>query len=353
MFIAILVVLIILFIIYFLYKRFYTNNSFFGKSGTSLFNTQNKQFADHQEVCDGSEEPIILPLIYDRRYGIYRTQIRLGTKEKQQTFSVIPDTGSSILIISSPECGDCNPKDGVFDPELGTPIQRIKGRIRYGGQQISDYYPYKSYLMNYTDKQGRVIPKEVEFGLVTQSKSSDNEPLQILGLQGEGPGFIQNLCNQNLLFDFNRGKLVIGVKNEDLNKYSDKSNEILQSLFDLHHPTTGPAYPMGKIKELRISGSNGVIKSKNYDYAIIDTGSTGTVFPGFNKLVSSSEPVTLEIDFETNGGSGSPKTVRFIVKPDLVADESMPVKNTILIGIKWLKDKVLYIDSDHDKVALV
>src|SRR5579883_1279100 len=49
--------------------------------------------------CPLNPQPLELPLTYDPSNGVYTTQIRLGDVNTSRVFTVVPDTGSSILLI--------------------------------------------------------------------------------------------------------------------------------------------------------------------------------------------------------------------------------------------------------------
>jgi hypothetical protein len=128
-----LIIIIVWLVVYFQNKS--ANNIPGIIPGTVIFSPKDHLFpsTDPPQLCTGNEGPVTLPLIYDVEDTIYRTTLLIGNDTKKVSFSVVPDTGSSLLLLNGPSCRQCDSSDGIFDPTMGTPLNTGYGQVRFGG----------------------------------------------------------------------------------------------------------------------------------------------------------------------------------------------------------------------------
>lgn len=330
-------ILLIFFIGVFLFLGWY----FGSKQNQWVFPDPTK---DPLEDCSGKEQRIELPLIFDPYNGIYRTKIHLGDENNSIRFDVVPDTGSSILIVSGPECANCPRQDGVWNYSLGRRAGS-QGVIRYGGGQETRYIPWRALLRDYdrpddaTDGPG----KEVDFGVITSTLSPDGRPLNVLGLQGEGPGFLAGVCGEKtVIFDFVHSKLYLGKSDDVLSRAAFKRT------FKLLKPPAGPAYILARIKSMKING-NPVPAGIMPEYAVLDTGTTNSIVsPGLGQLLRN--PAQVEITFDNGDTTGS--SVVFSSTPSNVDVDRIYVPNAMMIGNQWLKNYGIGFLHDQDQIVI-
>ena len=191
----------------------------------------------------------------------FLTQIHLGDATHTIAFNVVPDTGSRELIVAGPKCNGCDPTDGIWDFSIGQDVSGgLNHQILYAGGQSSEYVLWQADLKDYSDT------KEVDFGVITSSTSSQGDPLNVMGLQ-EG-GFLDDLCGpKEVLFNFSQGRLYIG----NISPMIPASALTLS----LQEPSSGILFVMGRVTGFAIDGQP-VATNVVPQLAIFDTGSTDT-----------------------------------------------------------------------------
>lgn len=278
-------------------------------------------------------QTLALPLIYDSNNGVYVTQVKLGNADGQGvTFTVIPDLGSSILIVSGPNCSACNPAEGIWNLSLGHQIgQNQMGTIKYGSQ-VTHYIPWQGQLLNYPNGG-----KEVNFGVIVDSQSSDGKPMNVMGLTNKPNGFLEGICGKKIItFDFSNQKLYLGEYDQPV-KFSIPFVE----------SSTGPEFIMSEIQSITINGeslpSNVVPK-----YAIWDTGSTDTFLSPalFNAFSQKAAQQQVDISF-TNG-----QHLVFTSVPQNISSANLPMSNSLLIGNYWMRQYNFIIDHESMNVSI-
>jgi hypothetical protein len=297
---------------------------------------------------DGKLERVSLPLNFDSRIGVYRSKIRLGNRDRQIEFSVVPDTGSSHLLVSGDQCSNCPLTDGVWDRSLGQDVsQGKKGLVTYGGGQRIIYIPWQAHFMNYNHSNG----KEVNFGVVVNSYSPDGIPVNILGLQEKPNSFLDGLCGEKtVVFDFPHNRLYLGKSDDIL--FPNNGNV---TTFHLDNPTNGAFYPIGKIKEIRINGQK-IPLGIQPKFAIIDTGTTDTfVLPDFYSYIRSLGAInlTVEIIFEKANIDSYGSSLVFNIPTQTITTQRINHKDSMLIGNSWLRQYVTGFRFDQDQFVFV
>ena len=305
--------------------------------------------------CLNNDGRMRLPLIFDPSIGVYRSTIRLGDSKGYVDFSTIPDTGSSVLIVSGPECKSCNPRDGIWDYRLGQNVSNgQQGVIRYGGGQKTIYIPWQAQLMNY-DHNYRLgqngetfgIGKNVNFGVIKETFSPDGLPVNVLGLQEKAGSFLDGVCGEKtVIFDFPRERLYLGQWDEIL--FDPKKK---RSTFDLSQPKgNGPQYPIATIKSIEIDGE--VVKTSIPRNAIFDTGTTNTIVSAeMARMLGGRREVTF--NFEKKVDDGSPSTVTFKIPPGSVEVGQISYPSSIIIGNRWLSQYGVGFRHDQDQFVMI
>lgn len=317
-----------------------------------IFYLYQKNNLDNPEALDGCPdgklERVSLPLIFDSRIGVYRSKIRLGNKDKQIEFSVVPDTGSSRLLVSGERCPNCPMMDGVWDMSIGQDVSNgQKGMVTYGGGQRIIYIPWQAHFMNYNHSNG----KEINFGVVVNSYSPDGIPVNILGLQEKPNSFLDGLCGEKtVVFDFPNNRLYLGKSDHIL--YPSNANV---TTFHLDNPVNGATYPIGRITEISINGQK-IPVSVQPKYAIVDTGTTDTfLLPEFYNYILSlgTDNLTVEITFEKDEVDSYGSTLTFNVPTQTVTTQRINHPNSMLIGNSWLRQYVTGFKFDQDQFVFV
>jgi hypothetical protein len=284
------------------------------------------------QPCNTDQPLLELPLWQSG--GVFLTQIHLGDATHTIAFNVVPDTGSRELIVAGPNCKGCDPTDGVWDFSIGQNVSGgLSHSILYAGGQTSQYVLWQAYLKDYSDN------KQVDFGVITSSSSSEGDPLNVMGLQ-EG-GFLEDLCGaKEVLFNFSQGRLDIGNISPMI--------PATASTFSLQEPSSGILFVMGRVTGLAIDGQP-VAANLVPQLAIFDTGSTDTyVSPDLLKLLNTGNH-TVTITFDNNG---SPTPVTFRSTPNNVATESFPFANSMVLGNRWLSQYNLAIKYDQKQISM-
>lgn len=284
------------------------------------------------QPCHTADPLLELPLW--RSGGIFLTQIHLGDATRTLTFNVVPDTGSRELIITGPNCQNCDRSGSVWDFAIGSNVSGgFDHQIMYAGGQSDRYIPWRAILKDYTDG------KEVDFGVVTSSSTPDGDPMNVLGLQDGG--FLDDLCgNKEVLFDFSHGRLYIG-------NVSPMIPPTAQT-FTLNEPSSGIRFAMGKVVGLAIDGQP-VASNLVPTLAILDTGSTDTyVTPDLLKLLNNGRH-TVTVTFDNNGQS---TPVTFTSTANSVDTEHLPFANSIVLGNRWLSQYNLAILYDQRQIKM-
>jgi hypothetical protein len=313
-----LVLLLLFLVFFFIYKnkgKFEINNSLNFKP---------------VEKCT-KNETLDLPLTYDMSNGVYLTQIKLGNEDgRGVNFNVIPDLGSSILLVSGQECRQCNPRDGIWDPSLGENISNGNiGTIKYGSQ-LTRYIPWQAQLLNYPGGG-----KRVNFGVAIDSVSNDGKPMNVMGLTNKVNGFLEGICGKKIIsFDFTKGRLHLGEFNQQL----------LKTIPFVESPS-GPEFVMSEIASIKINGIN--INLSGVKYAIWDTGSTDTFLPPalFNQFMQQRPSQQVEITFK-NGES-----LTFTSERNNISSSTLPVDGSLLIGNYWMRQHNFSINHENMTVS--
>lgn len=284
------------------------------------------------QPCNTNDPLLQLPLW--RNGGVFLSRIHLGDATHTITFTVVPDTGSRELIVAGPNCNGCDPSNGVWNFSIGSNVSDgLDHQILYAGGQSTQYIPWRAYLKDYSDN------KQVDFGVIANSKSPDGDPLNVMGLQ-EG-GFLDELCgNKEVLFDFSNGRLSIGNVSPLIPAGA--------STFTLQEPSSGIRFVMGHVTGLSIDGQP-VTANLVPNLAILDTGSTDTyVSPDLLKLLQNGSH-TVMITFDNNGQS---TPITFKSTPNSVDTESFPFPNTMVLGNRWLSQYNLAILYDQHQIQM-
>lgn len=299
--------------------------------------TYKKPFPDLQkyplETCPRVSRTVELPLRYDNSTGVYMTKIRMGDDNKSMFFNVVPDTGSSILLLNGPNCDGCNSADGVWDTSVGKDMSNGQtGVIRYGGQQVTIYTPWRGKFFddNLDDTDGF----EVDFGLIRKSTSPDNKPLQVLGIQG-GKSFLQALCGDRIVtLDLPAKKLILGATDVTNGKTVYKTSMV---------PSPSAVnFNVNRIISMKVNGTT--VPSPNY--AVIDTGATQTlVDSGLGNYLKT--PGTVEITFAGPNGN---VVIPFNNRSGTVSAERTPFPSSIVIGNRWLSDYGVQLDYENNEI---
>lgn len=318
--------LLILLLVILLWWAWSNNKLEFFNTGIDLFKPL--------EECATNQNHLELPLVYDSENGVYRTRIHLGNKngnknEKSIEFSVVPDLGSSILIVAGPDCPECDRKDGFWDFSLGENISNgSQGTIRYGSQ-MTNYLPWQAYLLDYPGG------KEVNFGVITRSKSNDDRPMNVMGLTNRINGFLDGLCGEKTVtFDFSNQKLYLGHHPIQNPKYVVPFVE-----------SSGPEFIMSELKDIKINGQSLNVVPK---YAIWDTGATDTFMSPrlYNEFQKYSYPQTVELIFKNN------ISVKFKSEQHNISAANLPVADAMLIGNYWMRQYNFSIQHDNSNVII-
>lgn len=331
-----------------------------------------------------TEKHLILPLFEDSQ-GIFKTKIHLGkpTNNKIKStditpeisneskmeiptlvgvvpidsnntiesheITVVPDTGSSMLIISGKDCFGCRISDGYFDITWGRNVSfGITRTIDYAGGQSSKYLLYTGYLLDY----GAGQEKEIPFGLVVSTKSHHYRTENVLGLQPggffTGSAFIDYLCGpKKILFDFPGQKIIIGNVSSFLPR--TPSVEIRLSLPSILH-----RYLLGDISSIALKITNqmdSIPETVRPRYAIFDTGTTQTlVRPELEEYISMRNHDKIVISFlaPTSEQTTNNPILTFPIKMQrnqhIIKSNSQLPEKTILIGNQWMKNYQVLFD---------
>lgn len=247
---------------------------------------------------------LILPLYQDKIIGGYRSLLRLDGKD----YEVIPDTGSSLLLLRHPNENE----EAVSD-----------GKVKFLGGQVTKYRRREGYLDS--------LDCKIVYGAIIKSSGSNHN--------------------------------VMGLRKESHNKRKDKVPSFLDSLFSRdEHRLVRFDFPGGVLtitsNPSRLPSSPGTrripfdMSDRGYGISIVssdrhsvrtclwDTGSSRTLLPAslYADLVFLERPLTLTF-LDVNHQScllSFPCTSSDIAelpnRPDLFPE---PV---IVIGTSWLKD---------------
>lgn len=320
---------------------------------SEIFNSNNDLNSNNNlsDICL-TKPPITFPLQYDNINGVYRTTVYIGSGDHFIPFSVIPDTGSSILIIPGPECKECNENNEIWDYRLGSSIGNKLGIIKYGGGQTTTYRPWKAELrggLNDTTSQRNVV-----FGVIIGTMSPDGRPVSVMGLQERKGGFLSEICGERTVtFDYPLLKLHLG-------KYVPQRPIISQ--FNLNQPTNGPAYPYATVLQMKVDGKE-ISSSIAPNYVIFDTGTTNTfISPSLNNILQNGKEVEFVFESRTsrdsliNKDSGitesSKNSLSFNIDHSSINVGPIAMPGAILIGNQWLKKYGISFRHEDDQFVI-
>ena len=281
-------------------------------------------------ICSDQTSYLDLPLTFDRRLGLYMTEVTLNGK----VFRVVPDSGSTNLLVTGSACQDCHPPDGVFDMTIGTDISGGTTRtVSYGGGQKTTFVPWRASLQ-YSNNESH----DVDFGVIVNTYSPDGTPQNVLGL--ERSGFLSTLCGEKtVIFDFPRGRLYIG--NVDQTMAGRSSSGPIQ----MYPSTNNVPFVLGKIKSMSVNGSP-IPSSALPTYGLIDTGTTSTITnPTLAPLLKAG---TVDIVFA--GTNGQDIHVIFNNRPGTVEVGHLQVPNSVIIGNQWLNQYAVALQYDTNSI---
>lgn len=276
-------------------------------------------------VCMDQSAYLNLPLVFDRRLGLYMTEITLAG----QQFRVVPDSGSTNLLVTGSACQNCHPPDGVFDMSKGTDISGGNSRtVSYGGGQKTTFVPWRAPLQ-YSNGE-----HDVDFGVIVDTYSPDGTPQNVLGL--ESHGFLSTLCGEKtVIFDFPRGQLHIGNPSGVLDG-RQTSGQI-----QMYPSPNNVPFVLGKIKSISVNGvpvPNNVLPT----YGLIDTGTTSTITD--STLAPLLKPGRIDIVFTGMNGQDIP--VSFNNRAGEVEVGRLQVPGSIIIGNQWLNQYAVALEYD-------
>ena len=274
----------------------------------------------------------------DSSIGEFKINLRLGNEKTFETFEVIPDLGSPVLVISGPECINCNPNKGMWSSPLGLDLNRKKKKISYNGGQVIHYDLWKTTLPDY-DAQ------PAEAGVITRTTVSKGESENILSLQSKS-GFISSLGSpQKVIFDFPQQKFYLAKHLDDVLK-----DRVFLST-SLSCPSSGFRYALSPIVSMSVNGQS-LPDSVCPSWALWDNGSTRTIVDSdlysYLSTYYPSDPSKFEVEFPHSGSST--QKISFISTPYSVGSGELPLSKTILIGNSWLSQYGFGLDFLTEKV---
>lgn len=322
-----LVLLVIILLIVFLLWKHQTTN-------TGTFNYVPKVGpVPPPATCTDKTSYLDLPLTFDRQLGLYMTEITLNGKP----FRVVPDSGSTNLLVTGSACQNCHPPDGVFDMTTGTDISGgVVRTVSYGGGQKTTFIPWRASLQYSGGSGGE--SHDVDFGVIVSTYSPDGTPQNVLGL--ESRGFLSTLCGEKtVIFDFPRGRLYIG--NVDQTMAGRSTSGPIQ----MYPSPNNVPFVLGKIKSMTVNGVP-IPSSLLPTYGLIDTGTTSTITnPTLAPLLKAG---TVDIVFV--GSNGQDVTVSFKNRPGIVEVGHLQVPNSIIIGNQWLNQYAVALQYDTNSI---
>lgn len=171
-----------------------------------------------------SNDILSLPLFYDRN-GVFITDVIIGS----QSMSVVIDTGSSHLVLSSYKCSRCIEDQNSYvrkeNMPADTSIIRASDTISYGSQsdQVDWYLDSIRFPSSYESgmacsERSGVYKANVAFGLVTSRTGNSNYSIMGIGFTDD-PGydrqeiqFMHHIARKTIQFAVknHEGALVIG-----------------------------------------------------------------------------------------------------------------------------------------------
>jgi hypothetical protein len=355
----ILILISIIIILFILKKNSMRRNNYFNDN---YQHETLRKYTSRFDLVSADDLKIVLPLWWDSGIGVYKTEIKLGWENLYRKFTVIPDTGSNILIISGPECNKCVPDMGQWDYSIGHQESSTPQIIRYGGGQTTEYILWRAKLMNY-DLNNQYSP-EVTFGVITSSNIPSGSPQNIMGLQPNGHGFLSNLSHlsidRSIMFDFPRGQLTIGNLNNELPPRGS-----IFPMIKSPYSMSGIDFVCSQIDSIRIN--NRLIPQENTPlYVHFDTGTTNTIVPPhfYDYVKSLGKINSIKIKF-IGGGIISSRNNYFNrqVNPSnfssevnfsspTLTTEHLPGNDMIMIGNRWLSNFVFIVAHDTNRIII-
>lgn len=248
---------------------------------------------------------LITPLTEDPSIGGYTVSLVL----ENQSFIVVPDTGSSLLLVSGADCQECDHSKGSWkDVNTGA-----TGKIRYLGGQVTHYRPTKGRLRG---DNGEI---HVDLGVIRSHTGISKHYCNVLGLQQRvGKSFLTSLWQSNdkqlIVFDFPNSLFGLG--------------NVLELV-----RTPIATWPF-------FSSAKGYLMSRlqSFDgqyFVLWDTGSTLTSLPS-SIYQHFEETSTITLTFED---STTPITFQYSPRSitSLVPSKRFPLDNVIIVGNLWLR----------------
>lgn len=320
------------------------------------YNTNLNPFGESKlNSCVGTETRLEFPLNFDTYNGVYRTKINIGDQTGDYvTFSVIPDLGSSILIVGGPQCVDCNRSDGVWNNTLGKNISDGKESIIRYGSQTSTYLPWRAYLRNYN------VAKEINFGVITNSDSNDGRPLNVMGLTHKENGFLEGVCGEKTItFDFKNNKMYLGKADDIINRNNNNGGNNNNGrngniVMDLIESAGGPEFVMSNIQDIYINDIK-IDQSLVPQYAIWDTGATDSFLPDdlYDFVYRNSNNLNnTKLTMTFKNGTSITRPVNFNIGHNNISKGRLPIPNALLVGNQWMNQHNFSIQHDQAKVII-
>lgn len=314
--------------------------------------------------------PIVLdmeiPKIFGGSYDL-QALISLNLYDKDnstyRTIKTAVDSGSSALVVPTDACKTCKGHYGTWNSKASGKESGGEKDFKYGGGDYDGGY------WNTICTFDREASVQLEFAGIDKVRSGDADLAGIGGMMpqsAEHPGFITQIYNnldrtlpKSFIFDMKMQKCTIGARGKGVSEHYLTGE---QFAIEFNRDTAEAPYYMVYIKEIRVSVDGG--KQEKIDKppknAIIDTGTTSM---GVGKKVASAlrdlakgAKYSVRIAVELVGGS----ILVCDYKPEILAPNSGGVMesdllekvDSLLVGIMFMKNRVLSFDSDMNTILI-
>ena len=256
-----------------------------------------------------------LKIFFDR---YLKTRIEICSDEICSEFEIIPDSGSSMLIVTGLNCSTCDKRDGQWP---SSPNTEETDNFSYGGGQ-------ESAVTISTGLLNKSIP--IRFGIIEETKSISDKPENVFGLICF-PNDYNSLENSlpssiaQVYFDFISWRLILASSNYNLIPNNIKK-------YRLERTEDKYCLPISSFS-IRTE-QNKIYNYNNITRVLFDTGSNYTMFPEDTSfsMFYLDEPSIVSI--KTRDGELN-FNWRFVKRTCFYP-------NTIIIGLKWFDDRRLY-----------
>lgn len=258
-------------------------------------------------------------------------------------FRVVPDTGSTNLLVTGSKCINCDSSDGVFDMSKGIDISGGQFKeVAYGGGQQTLYVPWRGNLdipnnqLIRTNASGGTqnATQQIDFGVIVDNTSPDGLPLNVLGLSSKG--FLSSVCGEHtIIFDFPRNTLSIGKNTTFAN------NSGLTAPIRVYPSPYNVPFVLIKVKSISVNGTP-VNASILPQYLLIDTGTTSTITNSTLAAVL----VPGRVDITVEGMQGQDVVLTFNNRRDDVEVGKLQVSNAMIVGNQWLQSYAVAFQYD-------